>query len=324
MAVFNVHAGHAPYNSGGAYGAVGILNESIEDRKVKDELIRLLRNAGHTVYDCTCEKPYNQQWVLNDIVTKCNQHSAELDISIHLNSGRNDYAGDGSTGGCEVFGYDTKVQNISAKISAQIAKNLGIRDRGFKTNTSLFVLRQTKSPSILIECCFVDDKDDSDKWDAIKCAEAIYTAITGSVPQHIETPKIENMPKQWTSDLHYRVYQQKIGWGKVCQAGEVAGEVGKSLRVEAIRIDYPKHDVYAKVHMQGKGWIDFHKINRDMDIGIAGKGIRLECLCLKGDFEYRVHIQGTGWTAWTKADGINTLGTVGQALRIEAIELREM
>lgn len=161
MAVFNVHAGHAPYNSGGAYGAVGILNESIEDRKVKDELIRLLRNAGHTVYDCTCEKPYNQQWVLNDIVTKCNQHSAELDISIHLNSGRNDYAGDGSTGGCEVFGYDTKVQNISAKISAQIAKNLGIRDRGFKTNTSLFVLRQTKSPSILIECCFVDDKDDS-------------------------------------------------------------------------------------------------------------------------------------------------------------------
>lgn len=324
MATYNIHAGHAPYNSGGAYGAVGILNESIEDRKVKDKLIRLLINAGHTVYDCTCEKPYNQQWVLNEIVNKCNRNPVELDISIHLNSGRNDYNGDNSTGGCEVFGYDTAVQNVGAKISAQIAKSLGIRDRGFKVNKSLFVLAQTKSPAILIECCFVDDKDDADKWDAIKCAEAIYTGITGRVPNS-DKPKTESkQSKQWTSDLHYRAYMQKTGWGPVCQAGEVAGITGKSLRMEAFRIDWPGHDIYAKVHVQGKGWIDMHKINKDMDIGIAGKGVRLECICLKGDFEYRVHIQGTGWTAWTKADGVNTLGTVGQALRIEAIELREL
>ena len=35
-----------PFESGGAYGAVGILNESVENRKVKDLLIQKLRDRG--------------------------------------------------------------------------------------------------------------------------------------------------------------------------------------------------------------------------------------------------------------------------------------
>ena len=45
----NVHAGHNSI----VPGAVSILNEVTEDRKVKNKVIELLRNAGHTVYDCT-------------------------------------------------------------------------------------------------------------------------------------------------------------------------------------------------------------------------------------------------------------------------------
>ena len=47
---YNVHAGHCPQGQG-ASGAVGILQESVEDRAVKNEVIRLLRAEGHTVYD---------------------------------------------------------------------------------------------------------------------------------------------------------------------------------------------------------------------------------------------------------------------------------
>lgn len=187
MASYNVHGGHAPYNSGGAHGAIGILNESNEDRNVKNILIELLKKAGHTVYDCTCDKALNQNGVLTDIVNKCNQHKVDLDISIHLNSGRNDYSGDGNTGGTEVYGYDTGVQSVGARISEEIANTLVIRNRGFKTSKNLYVLKNTKSPAILIECCFVDDADDARHWNAQKCAEAIFKGITG-----IDAKTLEN------------------------------------------------------------------------------------------------------------------------------------
>ena len=54
MSTYNVHAGHCPQDEG-AYGAVGILQESVEDRIVKNAVISKLEALGHTVYDCTCD-----------------------------------------------------------------------------------------------------------------------------------------------------------------------------------------------------------------------------------------------------------------------------
>ena len=176
MGTYNVHAGHCPQGQG-ASGAVGILQESVEDRIVKDEVIRLLRAEGHTVYDCTCDENTTKQGCLNKIVAKCNQHSVDLDISLHLNSGRNDYGGDGSTGGVEVWNYDTGTQEISDRICEAIATELGIHNRRTKYDKDLFVLANTKSKALLVECCFVDDADDAKVWDAKRCAKAIVRGI---------------------------------------------------------------------------------------------------------------------------------------------------
>lgn len=178
MAVYNVHAGHCPQGKG-ASGAVGILKESVEDRLVKNEVIRLLRAEGHTAYDCTCEDNVDQDTCLARIVKKCNAHNVDYDISIHLNSGRNDYKGDKSTGGVETWNYSENTKEISDRICANIAKELGIRNRGTKYDSGLYVLKNTKAPAMLVECCFVDDKDDADKWDYKKCAESIVEGLTG-------------------------------------------------------------------------------------------------------------------------------------------------
>ena len=90
MGTYNVHAGHCPQGQG-ASGAVGILQESVEDRAVKNEVIRLLRAEGNTAYDCTCDENTTQTGCLNKIIAKCNAHKVDGDYSIHLNSGRNDY-----------------------------------------------------------------------------------------------------------------------------------------------------------------------------------------------------------------------------------------
>ena len=82
----NVHAGHNP-DGKIACGAVGLIKESTQSRKVKGYVIKYLKAAGHTVYDCTCNNGTSQSDVLNRIGTKCNAHMVDLDVSIHFNSG---------------------------------------------------------------------------------------------------------------------------------------------------------------------------------------------------------------------------------------------
>lgn len=124
-------------------------------------------------------------------------------------------------------------------------------------------------------------------------------------------------------NIGYKAHIQNIGWQDWKYDGETAGTTGKSLRMEALRIDYDK-PIYAKAHIQNIGWKDFGKITKDTIIGTVGQQKQLECLCLKGNFKYRVHIASVGWSTWTDADGICTLGSVGQSLRIEAIQIKEL
>lgn len=98
-------------------------------------------------------------------------------MSIHLNSGRKDGTGDGKTGGVETYNYDTATKEISDRICEAIAAELGIHNRGTKYSKSLYVLANTKSRALLIECCFVDDADDAKVWDAKRCAKAIVRGI---------------------------------------------------------------------------------------------------------------------------------------------------
>lgn len=175
MRTYNVHGGHSLK----CRGVSDLLDEVDEDRKVKNKLIELLRADGNTVYDCTDDYSTKQSANLSAIVSKCNAHNVDLDISIHLNSARNDRVGDGKCGGVEVYGYDDRIYGVAYKIAENISNTLGIGFHGapVKYNKDLYVLRKTKAKAILIECCFVDDRDDVSRWDSTKCAMAIASAL---------------------------------------------------------------------------------------------------------------------------------------------------
>lgn len=189
--IVNVHAGHNP-DGMTACGAVGLINESTEARRVKDLVISLLQAQGHIVRDCTCNDGSGQSDVLKKIVIKCNEVSADINISIHFNAGARDGNGNGVTTGCECFVFPgsiikQKAAYICSKISA-----LGYKNRGVKESNSLYVLKNTKAPTILVECCFVDDKDDCQLYNPGKIAEAVVEGITGiAISQN--TPKKDTL-----------------------------------------------------------------------------------------------------------------------------------
>lgn len=167
---FNVHAGHNFH----APGAGGCFSETAEDRKVKDLVIKLLRAQGHTVYDCTDEDGQTASANLRAIVQRCNAHMVDLDVSIHFN------AFDGKAHGTEVLVYsDTSSARAAAvRICSKIA-DLGFTNRGIKYRPGLYVLRNTDSPALLIECCFCDSKQDAKLYNRDKMARAIVEGILG-------------------------------------------------------------------------------------------------------------------------------------------------
>lgn len=171
MARINVHAGHNPAGKT-ACGAVGILDESRENRKVAKAMIKKLRAKGHTVYDCTVSDGTSARDVLQKICARCNRNSVDLDVSVHFNAGADDTKGDGATTGTEVHVVSTS--GIRGKAAGAVCKKmakLGFKNRGAKVNKGLYYLNHTKAPAILIEVCFVDDKDDADLYKKIGAAK---------------------------------------------------------------------------------------------------------------------------------------------------------
>lgn len=178
----NIHAGHNP-DGMTACGAVGLIRESTEARAVKDRVVVQLTAMGHTVHDCTCNNGTSQQDVLKCIVAACNAHEVDLDVSIHFNAAANPEP-DGETTGTEVLVYSNTSRSVpwAQQIADSIAA-LGYRNRGVKERPGLYVLKHTKAPALLVECCFVDDPDDVAIYNADRMAAAIVAGITGQTAE---------------------------------------------------------------------------------------------------------------------------------------------
>ncbi|KHD34342.1 hypothetical protein NL50_17575 [Clostridium acetobutylicum] len=127
----------------------------------------------------------------------------------------------------------------------------------------------------------------------------------------------------------YNAHIQNIGWQNLwCINGEEAGTDGKSLRMEALKINLTNAPADARIlyqaHVQNLGWQQW--VNDGNEAGTDGKGLRMEALRVKllgmPDYsvEYQAHVQNLGWQNWVK-DG-EEAGTDGKGLRIEAIRIK--
>lgn len=174
-----VHAGHNP-DGKVSCGAIGLIKESTEARKVKDEVIRLLKLAGHTVFDFTVNDGISTSDIVNKQVRQSNAQQLDLTVAIHFNSGAKDVKGNGRTTGVEVLmtSIDGIKKTTGERICSNVAK-LGYRNRGNKKRTDLGFLNKTVAKAILVECCFVDDYDDIKLYNYRTMAKAIAEGIHG-------------------------------------------------------------------------------------------------------------------------------------------------
>ena len=146
-----VRGGHCPKVT----GASALINELTEDRKVKDSVIKYLKELGHTVLDVT--PPDSTNTSSSDLaygVNKANEWGAELFVSIHFNKAYNSYTGAIGSEVCVYSNFD-----IAKRVVDGLA-SLGFKNRGQKVRNNLYELKNTKMKSMIVEVCFVEATED--------------------------------------------------------------------------------------------------------------------------------------------------------------------
>ncbi len=169
--------------SGADYGAVGIKSESVLTREVGSRVINKLKALGHNVINCTIDNSNSLEESLSYRVNQANNNNVDLFVSIHFN------AYNGQAHGTEVFTWGGEQLPEATRVLNDLV-GLGYTNRGIKDGSNLYVIRNTKAKAMLIECCFCDNREDMNKYDAEKMANAIVEGIVGkTVPNNIEVNK---------------------------------------------------------------------------------------------------------------------------------------
>ena len=249
-------SGHGGVDS----GSIGADKGKEKDRTL--ELTNLvatkLRSVGHTV-TVKQEKSSNGNWTFK------NKDGYDYALSIHFN------AFNGAATGTECL-YKNSIGKAS-ELSKKVANVLGLKDRGAKKRTDLYMLNIGFDN--LIEICFHDNQNDLNTYNKKKneVANVIAEVINGGAIVSNSKTKNEKV------NVYYKVKTQKHGWlGEVKNLTDYAGWENSPITDVAIKVD--KGSIKYRVHVKGGkwlGWITKYDI-KDYINGYAGNGKPIDAI----------------------------------------------
>lgn len=128
----------------------------------KQYLIAELKRNNFSIVDCS---PTRQDNSLQNRCDIANTAKADIFISIHFNAMSNIWQS--SAEGIETYfhGNSTNGKKLASAVHRHLLEGTKMNNRGFRSDftlysTGLAVLRETNMPAILVECGFMDNKQD--------------------------------------------------------------------------------------------------------------------------------------------------------------------
>ena len=260
-----VRGGHVPNFT----GASKFIDELTEDRKVKNSVIKYLRQLGCNVLDVT--PPDNTSTLNGDLsygVIKANSWGADLFISIHFNKAYDSYNGALGTEVCVYSPFDTAQRVVNGLAS------LGFKNRGQKVRNNLFELNHTTMKAMIIEVCFVEASDDVALYKKLGhdlIGKTIAQAITN---KNITIPTVKpivNNTDNWIRRLQEECNKQGFSSYPTVKKG-ARGNITKLLQEKLVSLGYNTNGIDG-IFGTGteKAVISFQKNNGLVVDGIVGK-----------------------------------------------------
>jgi len=131
------------------------------------------KTSRNSIYD---NVGTNQSSSLRIRTTEANNWPADYFISIHCNASTNP-----SQNGTEgyVFSYGSEAYYLAGNIVNEIVRRTNTNNNGVLTNPSLYVLRNTTMPAVLVELAYITNFNDAVKllYDQYQFSYGIYVGL---------------------------------------------------------------------------------------------------------------------------------------------------
>ncbi len=172
------------------YGKYG--TEEKRMNQIADVLEKILENHNIKVYR---NKP---EMTLKKLVEDSNFKRPDLHFAIHSNAG--------GGRGTEIYAFSSggKGEKAARIIYQEIKPITPTKDRGVKFNSKFYELKYTKSPAVLIEIAFHDNKEDS-YW-IINNINKIAIALAKGILKYFDVDDVEyRQATEEPAKVYYRV-----------------------------------------------------------------------------------------------------------------------
>ena len=259
-----VRGGHVPKFT----GASKFIDELTEDRKVKDSVIKYLRQLGCDVLDVT--PPDNTSTLNGDLsygVNKANNWGADLFMSIHFNKAYDIYNGCLGSEVCVYSPFDTAQRVVNG------LSKLGFKNRGQKIRNNLYELNRTKMKAMIIEVCFVEASEDVALYKKLGHDLIGKTIAQAIVNKNITISNVTNSNNNdnWIKRLQEECNKQGFSSYPTLKKG-ARGNITKLLQEKLVSLGYNTNGVDG-IFGSGteKAVISFQKSNGLVADGIVGK-----------------------------------------------------
>ncbi len=189
MSIKSVHAGHGGRKNGSSWTDPGAVGCGYKEADVARTITAMMVNKAG-LKNVTDNAGTTANAIVNNVANNINKCADGWHISNHLN------AFNGSATGVEVLYGSSASKATAAKLSAAIAKALGLVDRGAKDGTWLGIARNSGAGKkvLLIEWGFIDNKKDMQALmakmeKAVDAALAVFGYATNSSNNNAATNK---------------------------------------------------------------------------------------------------------------------------------------
>jgi len=192
---YSVHAGHSASSPGTSGNGI---REHEEARWVTTQMINRLNAIGNTTVNATSNASGAAN-VVNEQVRNMRNSGAQFHIANHFNGFSN-----ASARGVEVLYRGAAMLPLARAVSATIARELGIPNRGPKQRTNIGVLNNFPNNTILIEWCFLTNAADVAAWRAnrTRAVQAVVNTIVANTGGANRPPAATTTPPAANSNPH--------------------------------------------------------------------------------------------------------------------------
>lgn len=307
------------------------------DRKFKEKDLNLDISRAIEKYlndngvDVVMTRTTDEWLELKERSTLSNSLSPALFVSVH-----NDTSEGNGNGAHAIYSLKDKnggpsktlANNVLNSIVQNTTQNKSSRGAWTREGDSgrdyYHVIREVESPSIIIECSFMNSTDIK-AVDTLEKRKIMGNAIGKGI---LKTLNEIDIPSK-NFGVEYTGHVQGIGWQNWTSNGKISGTVEQYKRLEGMKIklkDAPRGtSITYRGHVEGIGWMPW--VSDGELVGTVEQSKRLEAIEIKlkgapqgSHVEYRTHVEGIGWMPWVRDGQLS--GTIEQWKRIEAIEIK--